>query len=431
MKVVFLITGSGGSFYCSNCYRDMLFFRAVKKYGRIEAEAVPLYLPPEKIYVESGFGTNVYFGAVSLFLREKVPALHNMPVFLEKIFDSPPLLKIAAMSAGSTRSSGLEEMTINMIDSSSRIHERELERLALHLKDIKADIVHLSNSLIIGLAKQLKEIIDIKVVCSLQNEDDWINDMAEPYQSKAWELIGKESANVDVFVSPGTYFTDFITRKTGISRDKILIVPAGIEVPQAIIPEKKQDSMAVGFFSRVSQHNGFDKMVDAFLILKKEKEFKNLKLHVCGGYTGDDKPFIKQQISKINKRGLRESVRFFHEFHGNTKEDFLNSADLISVPVRKPDGYGLYILEANAHAVPVVQPATGAFPEILSVTEGGVIYEPDTVEKLAESISMLLQDSTGRKALGIKGRKNVNEKLNIERMSEGLLRAYRMASGSE
>lgn len=429
MKVVFLITGSGGSFYCSNCYRDMLFFRAVKQYTGIDAEAVPLYLPPEKIYVESGFGTDVYFGAVSLFLREKVPALHNMPVFLEKIFDSPPLLKIAAMSAGSTRSSGLEEMTINMIDSSSRIHERELERLAAHLKEIKADIVHLSNSLIIGLAKQLKELLDIKVVCSLQNEDDWINDMAEPYQSKAWELIGKESANVDVFISPGTYFTDFITMKTGISRDKILIVPAGIEVPQNLSEEKKEDGLAVGFFSRVSEHNGFDKMTDAFILLKKEKEFENLKLHVCGGYTGDDKPFIRKQISKINSSGLRESVRFFNEFHGNTKEEFLNSVAIISVPVRKPDGYGLYILEANAHAVPVVQPATGAFPEILSVTEGGVIYEPDTVGELAANIAMLLKDSGRRSALGIRGKKNVTEKLNIEKMSEGLLKAYRMAAG--
>lgn len=425
MKVVFLITGSGGSFYCSNCYRDMLFFRAVKQYGQIDAEAVPLYLPPEKIYVENGFGTEVFFGAVSLFLREKVHALQNMPVFLEKIFDSPPLLKIAAKSAGSTRSSGLEEMTLNMIDSSSRIHERELERLAGHLKSIKADIVHLSNSLIIGLAKQLKEHLDIKVVCSLQNEDDWINDMAEPYQSKAWELIGRESANVDVFISPGIYFTDFISLKTGISKEKIHIVPAGIEVPDNPVPGRRDNGMAIGFFSRVSHHNGFDKMVDAFIMLKKEKDFENLKLHVCGGYTGDDKPFIKKQISKINENGLRECVRFFNEFHGAGKEEFLNSVNLISVPVRKPDGYGLYILEANAHSIPVVQPATGAFPEILSVTEGGVLYEPDTVEKLAGSIAKLLRDEARRTELGTAGRKNVKEKLNIRKMSDGLLMAYR------
>jgi len=405
----------------------MLFFRAVKQYGQTDAEAVPLYLPPEKIYIENGFGTEVYFGAVSLFLREKVHAFQNMPVFLEKIFDSPPLLKIAARSAGSTRSSGLEEMTLNMIDSSSRIHERELERLAGHLKSIKADIVHLSNSLIIGLAKQLKEHLDIKVVCSLQNEDDWINDMAEPYQSKAWELIGREAANVDVFISPGSYFTDFISLKTGISKEKILIVPAGIEVPDNPVPEKRDNGMAIGFFSRVSYHNGFDKMVDAFIILKKEKEFENLKLHVCGGYTGDDKPFIKKQISKINENGLRESVRFFNEFHGTGKEEFLNSVNIISVPVRKPDGYGLYILEANAFRIPVVQPATGAFPEILSVTEGGILYEPDTVEKLAGSIAMLLRDEAGRTALGTAGRKNVKEKLNIQKMSEGLLTAYRKA----
>ena len=44
----------------------------------------------------------------------------------------------------------------------------------------------------------------------------------------------------------------------------------------------------------------------------------------------------------------------------------------MSVPVRKHDGYGLYLLEANAAGVPVVQPATGAFPEIIERTRGGI-----------------------------------------------------------
>ncbi len=424
MKVVFLVTGSGGTFYCTNCYRDMLFFRAVKQLGSADAEAVPLYLPPEDIYVRSGFGTDVYFGAVSLFFREKIHAMENMPAFLEKILDSPPLLRIAAKSAGSTRSSGLEEMTLSMIDSSSGKHMRETERLARHLKETGADIIHLSNALIIGLAKPLKELAGVKVVCSLQNEDDWINEMAEPYQSQAWELIGKESANVDAFISPGTYFRDFITGKTGISSDKIFVVQPGIE---PVIPSgrfRHPERTAIGFLSRVSYNNGFDKLVDAFILIRKEKEFDRVCLRVSGGYTGDDKAFIKKQIKKIHESGLREFARFFDGFHDQDKAEFLGSIDILSVPVRKPDGYGLYVVEANSAGVPVVQPATGAFPEILAATGGGILYEPDNVEELAENLKTLLRDNQRARLLGETGMKNVREKLTVGNMAENLMKVY-------
>ena len=62
-------------------------------------------------------------------------------------------------------------------------------------------------------------------------------------------------------------------------------------------------------------------------------------------------------------------------------------------PVRKHDGYGLYILEANSAGVPVVQPATGAFPEIIGRTTGGITYSPDSVSELAENLLKLLKDN--------------------------------------
>ena len=88
MKIVYLITGSGGSFYCGNCYRDMLYVRAIRKVPGIKASAIPLYLPPDKTTrEESGFDKNVFFGAISMFLREKVGFLRNMPAILDKFFD--------------------------------------------------------------------------------------------------------------------------------------------------------------------------------------------------------------------------------------------------------------------------------------------------------------------------------------------------------
>lgn len=425
MKVIYLITGSGGSFYCSNCYRDMLYVRAIRKVPGVTANAIPLYLPPDAPEDKAAVDSNVFFGAISLYLREKVRFLRNMPSFLDKIFDSAPMLKLAASRAGSTRSEGMEDLTLDMIKGDIKFREKEMDRLVSYLvKTGKPDIIQLSNALIIGLAYQLKERLDVKVICSLQNEDDWINDMAEPYQSRAWEMIAEEAVNIDAFVSPSQYYKDFFIEKTGIPGEKIELIPSGFEPSPLVERVAEERAPAIGFFSRVNMHNGFDKLADAFIKLKSGNEFPDLTLHVCGGFTGDDKPFISEQIQKVKSHGFKSSVKIYPEFSGNAKQVFFSNIDVMSVPVRKYDGFGLYILEANANEVPVVQPATGSFPEIVKMTGGGIVYSPDDVDELSSSISKLLHNRELREKMGKQGNKLVREEFTTEKMAERLSALY-------
>jgi glycosyltransferase involved in cell wall biosynthesis len=425
MKIVYLITGSGGSFYCGNCYRDMIYLRAIRKVPGIKASAIPLYLPPDETNIESGLDKNVFFGAISMYLREKIPFLRNMPVFLDKFFDSAPMLKMAARRAGTTRTEGLEDMTLNMIRGENAFPEAELQRLIDYLtRDGKPDIIHLSNALIIGLARRIKNKLDVKIVCSLLNEDDWIDEMEEPYQSKAWKLISKEAGNIDAFMTPSNYYKELFISKTGIPEDNFYVIPLGIDPGDLTKIEKGDNWPAIGYYCRINSQNGFDKLVDAFIRLRSGDDLPGLTLHISGGYTGDDKPFIGEQIRKIKASGLKSSVRIYPEFQGNSKLEFFRNIDVVSVPVRKYDGYGLYILEANAAGVPVVQPSTGAFPEIIQRTKGGIIYSPDSVEELSANLLNLLKDNDLRHLLGKQGKEKVLNDLSLGKMSEGLSEVY-------
>src|SRR5664280_2668615 len=425
MKIVYLITGSGGSFYCGNCYRDMIYLRAIRKVPGTTASAIPLYLPPDGPDVETGLDKNVFFGAISMYLREKVPILRNMPVFIDKLVDSAPMLRMAARRAGTTRTEGLEEMTLNMIRGENAFPEKELQRLVDYLsKDGKPDIIHLSNALIIGLARQIKSKMNVKIVCSLLNEDDWIDEMAEPYQSRAWNLISKEAPNVDAFLTPSNYYKALFIGKTGIRGDNFHVVPLGFDPGDLSRTENAAKWPSIGYFCRINSQNGFDKLVDAFIELSSRNELPGLTLHVSGGFTGDDKPFIAEQIRKIKSNGLKSSVRIYPEFQGNSKQEFFSNIDVLSVPVRKHDGYGLYILEANAAGIPVVQPATGAFPEIIARTMGGIIYSPDNVSELSANLLKLLKDNDLRNRLGNLGKEKVLTDLSLEKMSQGLSKVY-------
>ena len=425
MKIVYLITGSGGSFYCGNCYRDMIYLRAIRKVPGITAQGIPLYLPPDKAASANSFDNEVFFGAISMYLREKVKMLRNMPLLLEKFFDSGPFLKMAAHMAGTTRTEGLEDLTLNMIEGDNAFRKNEVDRLVRYLvKEGKPDVIHLSNALILGLARQLKKRLNVKIVCSLLNEDDWIDEMNEPYRGKAWEMIAREAVHVDRFITPSNYYKELFIKRTRLKGENISVVPLGFDPEDFELRSEQTRPPAMGYFCRISHHNGFDKLMDAFIKLKSEKVIPDLVLNVCGGYTGDDKPFIAQQIKKIREYGFQKSVKIYPEFQGNKKLEFFSDVDVISVPVRKYDGYGLYILEANSAGVPVVQPDTGAFPEIIDITGGGIIYSPDDVEGLSKALLSIFENKDLRTGLGKTGYNTVRKELSLNKMSVGLSGVY-------
>jgi glycosyltransferase involved in cell wall biosynthesis len=83
-----------------------------------------------------------------------------------------------------------------------------------------------------------------------------------------------------------------------------------------------------------------------------------------------------------------------------------------------------------ASGVPVLQPALGAFPEIVQLTEGGVIYGENTPEVLAESLAKLLSDPGEMDRLSRKGKKGVEKHFHIDIQAERMVRIYEEAISS-
>lgn len=425
MRAAYIIPGSGSSFYCGNCMRDALYVSSLRRYENIEVMAIPLYLPLIEYIAENQRENDVFFGAVSLYLKEKIPALKTMPAFVDKLMDSRPLLNFAAKQAGTTSPDGLEQMTLNMIRTENPSRGKEINRLADYIREKGgADVVHVSNALIMGLATQLKKALDRPIICSLQNEDDWIDEMKEPYRKQAWGLIAEEERHIDHFVSSSQYFKDLIIARTGIDEKRISVVPPAVETSPLHKTRMNSSDLAIGFFARLNKNNGLDKLIDAFVILKKRNSHPGLKLHVSGGYTKDDKQFHDLQIAKITEENLTNDVIFHPGFTGTHKQNFFESIDLLSVPVRKHDAFGLYLLEAISSGVPVVQPHTGAFPEIIKATEGGITYTPDTVEQLVASLDEMLHDQDKLRRTGLKGRETMSRNFSPQATASSLMKVY-------
>jgi len=205
MKIVHLIPGSGGTFYCQNCMRDNELIKTLRQLEN-DVLMVPLYLPLSVETTGVIGDTPVFYGAINIYLKEKIPFYRHVPMWIEKILDSESMLKMAARKSGSTRASGLEEMTMSMLDGENGRQATELDHLIKFFKeDIKPDVVHLSNALLLGLARRLKNDLNIPVVCSLQDENEWIDPMREKYRSQVWAKMAERATDVDAFIAASKY----------------------------------------------------------------------------------------------------------------------------------------------------------------------------------------------------------------------------------
>jgi glycosyltransferase involved in cell wall biosynthesis len=181
----------------------------------------------------------------------------------------------------------------------------------------------------------------------------------------------------------------------------------------------------LGYLARMSRSLGLPLLLDAFLRLKKTEKWKRLRLHLSGGMTGDDAPFLEELRRKIEGEGVASDVAFFDEFDPKSRRAFLSALTVLSVPSPHGVAFGTYILEAGARGVPVALPKIGSYPEIVEATGGGVLYEPNDAETLARVLDGLLGDPARQAELGRRGREAVAASFTLDTMARRLIEVYR------
>ena len=113
---------------------------------------------------------------------------------------------------------------------------------------------------------------------------------------------------------------------------------------------------------------------------------------------------------------------------GRLMEDFFKGLTLLSVPVLKGEAFGLYQLEALASGIPIVQPAVGAFPEVVKATGGGAIYEPNTPEALSEKLAEVLSDPQKIRQFSTNGNQAIGAKFNSTALAKRMVSIYKTLS---
>jgi glycosyltransferase involved in cell wall biosynthesis len=434
------LSPGAGAMFCGNCLRDNALVAALRDQGH-QVLMVPLYLPVTLDESDQSAGMPIFFGGVNVYLEQKSAFFRAAPRWLHGLLSSRHMLDFAAGRAVRTRASGLGELTQSMLRGELGKQVRELDELIAWLKtQPRPDRIFLSNALLLGMARRLRAELGAPVVCMLQGEHSLLDALPEAEREECWRIMSERAAEVDMLVAPSRYFADVMQRRLGVPPARVRVVPNGINLsgyrpglramsdpPDAMsanaAPVAGSPPPVLGYFARMCAEKGLDTLIQAYIRIRQRGRVPGLKLRVGGNCGPLDEEFVNTLRRQLEAAGLRQDTEFCPNLDRAAKVEFLRSLSVFSVPALYGEAFGLYLLEALAAGVPLVQPRSGAFPELIEATGGGILCAPGDAQALADAIEGLLLEPARARALAERGQRAVFEKFSAEAMARGIIAA--------
>jgi glycosyltransferase involved in cell wall biosynthesis len=426
MPTIAYLTAGGAGMFCGSCMRDNTLAAALGKVG-CDVQLIPLYTPirtdEENVSID-----RVFFGGINVYLQQNVPLFRYLPGFLVRWLDHPRLIEGVSRFGIKTSGRQLGGLALSVLRGEHGNQRGEVLRLVEWLVNhVKPQLFNLSNLLIAGCVPAIRRELNVPVLVTLQGDDLFLEELPEPYQTQARDELRRLAAEVDGFMVFSRYYAEYMADLLQVPLDRFHIVPMGIKTDDYGAIERAESTghlPTVGYLARLCHAKGLHVLADAFLRLRALPGTEHARLHVAGWLPPTDQKFADAQFAKLRAAGVGDDFRYWGALERDQKLDFLRSIDVLSVPTTYREPKGIFVLEALASGVPVVQPAHGAFPELLAATGGGVLVPPNNPEQLAQTLHDLLIDHAARTELARQGRQRVLSDFNADRMAAATLEVY-------
>lgn len=408
--------------YCGSCLRDNAMATELKARGH-DVLLLPVYTPTftDEPNVSSD---HVVLGGISAYLEQYVPVFRKTPRWLDRLWDSKAVLSLASRRSISVNPKMLGEMTVSVLKGEQGFQSKEIEKFIEWAKhEAPPDIINLPYSLLISMAAPLKQALNVPVVCTLQGEDLFLDNLQEPYRTEAMTLIRDQIKYVDSFLSVSDYYARFMPDYLGIPAEKMQVVPLGINPHGFELRDSRRSGpFTVGFFARVAPEKGLHVLAEAYRIMRESGV--EARFEVAGYMAADCKSYLESIHKRLADAGLGSEFNYRGVLDRAGKIAFLRNLDVMSVPATYDEPKGVSLLEAMACGVPLVQPRRGAFTEIVENTDGGLLVQPDDPQSLAEGLMKIANDKRLGEELSANGFRGVREHYTAAHMADRLLAAY-------
>ena len=242
-----------------------------------------------------------------------------------------------------------------------------------------------------------------------------------PYARVQVELARRTVPRATRVIVPSQYVAEVVTDLLDIERQRIDVIPMGVAVPA--------DERLPRFLSGpyILHAGGFDARKNLSTLLRAfahaSRELgPDWRLVLLGaGHTGN--ATVYPPVGPIfEELGLQERVVLTGRVSEREKHALYRHAAIAANPSLS-EGFGLPILEAMAHGVPVIASNRTSHPEVAG--DAALLVEP-TIDALADAIARLAADDVLRAKLSDKGRARAAE-FSWARTARATIETYRRA----
>ena len=207
------------------------------------------------------------------------------------------------------------------------------------------------------------------------------------------------------------------------------LIPHGIDTarfhprPKGEPPRREALGTArqIGIFGRVRHQKGIDVLIEAAIPILLERP--DWGILVVGEIKPEDTSYVDELKRRVNEAGLNERINFTGLRPFSTLPGFFRYSDIVAALSRN-EGYGLTVLEAMSSGCAVIASTAGAWPDIITHGETGLLVPIADVEATRASLIDLIDHEEVRITMGGEARSQVLAQYRVEDEAQALCRWY-------
>ncbi len=180
-----------------------------------------------------------------------------------------------------------------------------------------------------------------------------------------------------------------------------------------------QDEIVVSFIGQIREIKG----VDLFIRMMRQVKYPMARFLIVGKCRDKTRFRDAYSVDILNEEIATENRCRYIGYRSDV-ENIYRSSDVVVVPSRWQEPFGLVNIEAGAAGKPVIATRVGGIPEIIEHGENGFLIDSEDVSELAACVNRLVENAALRRLMGEKGRRIVEKRFAQTRIRE-LEDAYR------
>jgi glycosyltransferase involved in cell wall biosynthesis len=198
------------------------------------------------------------------------------------------------------------------------------------------------------------------------------------------------AAKSDLIITVSSFTADQVCSLLNVEKSRIRVIPHGVDLPSRSDESLREDLIL--FVGALQTRKNIHRLVEAF-----ERLHGQWRLVLAGAPSGYGGAEI---VERIERSPARSRIQLTGYLAPQQLDDLYRRARIFAFATLD-EGFGIPVLEAMAHGIPVITSNRSALPEVAGTA--ALLVDPYSVDELQRALSRLVSSSALRAEMAQRG----------------------------